>query len=59
MTRRSAVWVGQRRWNLEVSVKPNKPSGRLPTGSSIILKAEGADGSTRKIRIPVTGTAYR
>lgn len=50
---------GEIRWNLEVTVPPNEQEGYMPDDSVILLEATRPDGSSRRARIPVKGTAVR
>lgn len=48
---------GQRRWQLTVEIAPDRAGGPLPAGSAIYLQVSGEPA--RRLRIPVTGQAYR
>jgi hypothetical protein len=48
---------GQKRWELTVEVAPDRAVGTLPAGSAIYLTVRG--DSARRLRIPVSGQAYR
>jgi hypothetical protein len=43
-------------WELEVEVPPNSAAGPFPPQSAVYLKVKGSP--PRRIRIPITGTAY-
>jgi hypothetical protein len=46
---------GSVHWDLTVSVPPNQPPGKMPIGSSVVLKTLGPN--PHRIRIPIFGKA--
>lgn len=46
-------------WELEVGVPPAAQEGSLPEGSAILLQAMRGNGQTRRVRVPITGTAIQ
>ena len=54
--------AGQRRWKLEVEMKPNSAGGDLPASAAVVLQMREMRENgvaTRKLRIPVTGRGTR
>jgi hypothetical protein len=49
--------IGKPGWRLSVEVPPNRAAGPLPEDSAVYLKLLGEP--PRRIRVPVTGNAYR